>query len=326
MGMFAQEPGTEAAGKRYQGVTKERGTRNLVIGFAAIVSIWYVAGRVQDHFLLQKQWPVRHADADGLTVIGTLDSRDYDHNLFRIVTANQTSRVELTDFGWNTIFNEKNGQIFRPEIGETIRSAQATDNETAYRILEPYLLAGVSMAMGKADWTNMVSASTPITIQVQQGKNFVPQNTTIGEQLFRFKSDRVKKIKGEDDASDASSGSGRQVDHGLPIPAESLIATCPVVLNSSDFTSADLEENPPNAFDPKTFTLRLNLTSEGRSRFFQWSKKHENESLVFVLKHRVAVTGRVKDAMDVTYWEVGPLHDEEMAKALADYVNKKSKN
>ncbi len=322
MGMFAHAPGTEPTPKRYQGITKERGTRNLILGFVGLVSIWYVTGRVQDHYLLQKQWPLLTPQSEGLTVVGTLDSRDYDHNLFRIVTANQTSRVELTEYGWGTIFNEKNGPMFRQEIGETIRSAQNTDNETAYRMLEPYLKAGISQIMGRADWTTLISPSTPITIQVQSGKIFAPQNTTLGEQLQRFQAERIKKIKGEENDSGESSGSGRQVDHGLPIPPESLLAACPVVLLGDSFSGAELDENPPNAFDPKTFTARLNLKPEGRSRFFQWSAKHENESLVFVLKHRVAVTGRVKQAMDVTYWEIGPLHDEEMARELVNFVNK----
>ena len=69
------------------------------------------------------------------------------------------------------------------------------------------------------------------------------------------------------------------------------------------------------------YRCHLHLTDEGRSRFFQWSSAHENENLVFILKHRVVAAGRIKQKMDVSSWEIGPLHDEETARALANYVS-----
>ena len=82
-----------------------------------------------------------------------------------------------------------------------------------------------------------------------------------------------------------------------------------------------MRSGPATMFDGETYTVTLDLSSEGRSRFFQWSNRHENENLVFVLQHRVVAAGRVKEQMDVNSWQIGPLHDKETAKALVDYVN-----
>ncbi len=322
MGLFAHQPGEQPATKLYAGVTREQGTTRLIFWFVTVVVAWIVVGRVQDHFLLQAKWSQLNSVPEGLTVVGTLDSKDYDHNMFRIVTANQTSRVELTEYGWNTIFDEKNGPLFQPTIGDSIRAVQKIDSETCYRMLEPYIRAGVNKLMGHGDWNAGVTAATPITIQVKSGKTFTPTVTSLGALLKTYAPDRDAKPDHEEtDASEGGSGSGRQVDHGLPIPADSLIVTNPVVLTSGNFTSADLEENPASVFDSKSYKVRLNLTPEGRSRFFQWSSKHENENLVFVLKHRVVTAGRIKQQMDVNSWDIGPIHDEEAAKELVSFVN-----
>lgn len=325
MGLFAQEPGSQAVPtrtQRYTGWTREIGTRNIIIWFVVIVAGWYLIGRVQDHFLLQAHWGDLKPQMEGLTIVGTLDSKEYEHNLYRVVTANQTSRVELTEYGYNTIFSEKNGPLFDPSIGDAIHAVQSLDNETSYRMLEPYLRAGVARALGRADWTTMVSRSMPITIQVAEGKTMVPQVTTLGALLAKYsKEESTKENPEASDTPEGGSASGRTVDHGLPIPADSLAVTSPIVLVGSDFTGADFEEHPASVFDGKTVTVTLHLSSEGRSRFFQWSSKHENENLVFVLQHRVVAAGRIKQKMDVSSWEIGPLHDVETAKALVEYVN-----
>src|SRR5580700_2628413 len=127
MGLFAQEPGSQAyptGVHRYKGWTREIGTRNVILWFVVIVAGWLLLGRIQDHFLLRATWPDLKPQVEGLTVVGTLDSKDYDHNLYRIVTANQTSRVELTEYGWNSVFDDKNGPMFSPDKGDIIKRVQ----------------------------------------------------------------------------------------------------------------------------------------------------------------------------------------------------------
>src|ERR1043166_8669067 len=118
MGLFAKEGdgiSTDAPGR--MAWTRERGTRSLILGFVLILVLWFGIGKIWDHFLLAKTWPSLTPDVEGLTVVGTLDAKgDYDRNLMKIIVANQTSRAELTDYGWRTIFDEKNGKMFSEAI------------------------------------------------------------------------------------------------------------------------------------------------------------------------------------------------------------------
>jgi len=325
MGLFAQEPGSQAVPTgvhRYTGWTREIGTRNIILLFVAVVGGWFVIGKVWDHYLLQRKWPDLKPQLAGLTVVGTLDSKDYDHNLYRVVTANQTSRVELTSYGWDTIFDDKNGPLFDATIGDTIKNVQRVDSDTSYRMLEPYLRAGVARILGFTDYTKLVSRDMPITVDVAVGKTYVPHQTSLGALLAKYSPDaKDPDDTRREDTDVGGNDNGHSVDHGLPIPADSLTATSPIVLVGSNFTGADLDERPATMFDGKTYTVTLNLSSEGRSRFFQWSSQHENENLVFVLQHRVVAAGRIRQQMDVNSWQIGPLHDQETAKALVDYVN-----
>ena len=328
MGLFPKEQTASSIlmdAPRRMAWTRERGTRSLILWFVIVVGGWYGIGRIQDHFLLQKTYPPLAASPDGLTVVGTLDSRgDYEHNLFRVVQANQTSRVELTEFGWSTIFDDKNGPLFAPTVGEMIRGIQALDNDAGYKILEPYLRAGVAKAMGRTDWSSLVSNDTPLTIQEQRAKTTTTLQTTLGQYLKRHRDAAADAPqKSASDTPDVGSGSGREVDHGMVIPADSLAVTCPVVLTGANFTGGWLEEHPATMFDIATYTVHLDLNDEGRARFFQWSVSHENENLIFLLKHQVATAGRIRQTMNVNEWDIGPIHDAEMAKALVDFVNHK---
>ena len=250
MGLFAKELGKEDYPKpvhRYTGWTREVGTRNLILWCIAVAAAWILIGRIQDHFLLRKVWQNLQPQVEGLTVVGTLDSKDYDHNLYRVVTANQTSRVELTEYGWNTIFDDKSGPLFDPTIGNTIKSVQKVDSDTSYRMMEPYLRAGVARTLGQSDFAKFVDPRTPITIQVESGKAYIPQVTTLGALLKKYTFD---SNSGDDrptgDADVGQNDNGHSVDHGLPIPAESLVVTSPIVLVGSNFTGADLEVRPGN--------------------------------------------------------------------------------
>ncbi|HLK61395.1 MAG TPA: hypothetical protein VKU00_32900 [Chthonomonadaceae bacterium] len=307
--------------------TKERGTRNLIYGFVLILAIGFGGMKVHDYLLLAKTWPALAPDQEGLTIVGTLDAKgDYDRNLIKIVLANQTSRAELTDFGWRTIFDEKNGPMFSDSIGNTIQYARSVDSESGYALLEPYLKAALAKEMKQPDWNTIVSRDYPLTVSETHGKTTVTRQTTLGALLDKYIAQgKFGADKGEHEQSEGGSGSGRQVEHGTTIPADILAKACPVVLIGSNFTGAWLDEQPETVFSSKTYTIHLNLTPEGRSRFFQWSSKHDHESLVFVLKHRVATAGRIAQTMDVNDWSVGPIHDQEMAQAVVDYVNSQAK-
>ncbi len=328
MPLFPQEPipsykgGPDASQRMFW--TREGGTRRLVFAFLALVVSGIIVDRVRDHFLLEQRWKPLSADVSGLTVVGTLDSRgSYERNMFRVVQANKEFRVELTDFGWRSIFDPKNGPMFSEASGNAIKSAQGLDDLTGTAMLEPFLAAGVARLQGKADWNRTVTETLPIVIEGSQPGTKVKKGT-LGELI-----DKYEKGSGPDqqgaEHTEGGSGTTHEVEHGMAVSADTLARVCPVVLTGAEFNSVYAEESPRSLVGGRTWTLHLGLTPEGRSRFYQWSHDHINENLVFILNHEVMAAGRVPDTLDVNEWGLGPLHDEETVRKLEAYIKHKAK-
>ncbi len=304
--------------------TRERGTRRLVFSFIGLIILWLIVARVQDHFLLQRSWPRLQARPAGLSVVGTLDPRDsLGRNLFIVVQANQSARVELTDFGWRSIFDPRNGPLFRDRSGNAIKAARDVDDRLADAMLEPFLRAAIAHLMGAANWKASIRPDTVILVpRAPRDTTFV--QTTLGAQIDRFEgvaaNDSGANTTGDDSESGGGSG-GREVEHGMAIPASLLIRVCPVVLTDREFTGATVDEHPASVLAGATYTVHLDMSDEGRSRFFQWSHDHVGENLVFVLKDNVVAAGRVKQSLNVSDYEIGPLRDGAAAHALADYLS-----
>ena len=142
--------------------------------------------------------------------------------------------------------------------------------------------------------------------------------------LKKNSEERKQKIE-QSDQKDQSQ-SGHQVDHGIVLQGETILASCPVVLRSEHFTGGSLEEKPVTLLQSKKmYIVHLDLSSEGRSRFYQWSRGHHNESLLFILDGEIMTAARVGTVLDVSDWQVGPITDEDSAKKLIDFVNHKTK-
>ena len=305
--------------------TREGGTRRLLFVFLGLIVVGFVADRVRDHYLLAHHWKALSADIGGLSVVGTLDARgSYDRNMFRVVQANTEFKVELTDFGWKSIFDPANGPLFSDAAGNAIRRARETDNLTGYAMLEPYLLSGVQRLLGRSDWKRTADAKTPVFVEGADAGHPVNKGT-LGGLIAKFSQDGGPDHQGTDKTDGAGTGATREVEHGMTIPAETLARVCPVVLTGPQFNSATLEEHPANLIGGRTWTLHLGLTPEGRSRFYQWSHDHVNENLVFVLNREVMAAGRVPETLDVSEWDLGPLHDEATIRKLEAYVRKQAK-
>lgn len=329
MPLFPQEPvpsrmgGPDASQRMFW--TREGGTRRLVLSFAGLILFWICFDKVQDHFLLQRQWKPLAADLNGLSVVGTLDARgSYDRNMFRVVQANKEFKVELTDFGWRTIFDAKNGRLFSDEAANAIKRACDLDNLTGYAMLAPYLASGVARLQGKRDWRRDVLATMPIIVEGTQPGTFVNKGT-LSELITKYSHGGSLDRQGADTSEVGGSATTHEVEHGMTLPAETIARACPVVLTAGQFNSVALEEHPASLIGGKTWTLHLGLTAEGRSRFYQWSHDHVNENLVFVLNHEVMAAGRVPETLDVNEWGLGPLHDEETVRRLEAYVRKITK-
>jgi len=331
MPLFPQEPasapegGPDAAQRMLW--TREGGTRRLVLAFIGLILVWIVVDRVRDHFLLEQHWKPLTPDLSGLTVVGTLDARGgYDRNMFRIVQANKEFRAELTDFGWRSIFDPKNnGPMFTELAGNAIKAAMDKDGQTGNAMLEPFLASGVAHLLGRPDWKRLVDPDMPIVVEGTQPGTTV-QKGTLKSLIAEYSKGGDREKPGGDSAeSGGGSGTTHEVEHGLTVPADTLAKVCPIALTGAEFNGVRVEESPATLVGGKTWILHLGLTSEGRSRFYQWSHDHLNENLVFILNHEVLAAGRVTDTLDVNEWGVGPLHDEEAVRKLEAYVRSKVK-
>src|SRR5579871_2313088 len=203
MGLFA--PGQEvdrigiADAPQRMAWTRELGTRRLILAFLVIVGGYFLISKIWDHFLLQKQWPALPSQAEGLTLVGTLDARgNYEQNLFRIVQTNETSHIELTEFGWRSIFDDKNGPLFADTIGERIKGVIDVDNDTGFAMLQPYLKAETEKGLGNPAWKSIVTRDYPIQITERHGKEETVRKTTLGALLDKYSGESPAAAKGED--------------------------------------------------------------------------------------------------------------------------------
>ncbi len=323
MPLFTNEVTPEYQAAERVVLMRERGTRALLFVTLSVFVVWFVVGKVRDHFLLQQTWEPLTYDAANLTVIGVLDHRgDYEHNFFKVVQSNKTTRVELTGTGSDYCFPPNASKLFDSHIEEIIRGAQNVDGKVGDAMLIPYLKAGIARYQQKPNADSLVTADMPIEIEGQTGKP-----STLGELLTKYEEKKKAKDAAEEDtgAGSGSSAAG-SVEHGKVVAGDLLIRACPVLLTTKCFSSAELITQPANGLADEMYTVRLNLTPEGRSRFYHWSRAHENESIVFVVKGNVTTAGRVTQVLDINWWEINNIRDHASAKSLVDVVNSNSKS
>jgi hypothetical protein len=280
-------------------------------------------------YLLRQVWPPLPRNEEGLSVVSTLDRRgEYDRNLFRVVMSEGAARAELTDFGWNSIFGGRHGPLATDSVGNTIRGAITLDSDTGYSMLVPFLAAEIRTEMGEknayAEVTDKTAISTalPITDEEKKRKRIPRREKPLRELLAHFE-EGANGPKSRDGGAPAEgkSGSEHNVEHGLAIPGEILVQTCPVVLDTRHFASGFVEEHPADILGGKTYSIWLDLTPEGRSRFYQWSRTHANEHLLLILNKEIVANGRIAMTMDVSKWEITNLKDGVAARKLVDFIN-----
>lgn len=326
MPLFDTAEGEAPSGyNQRNGIIRESGTRRILIGMFALAALYFIYSKISDTYLLRTQWKPLVADTSGLTIVGTLDSRaDYDSNMFQIVNSNKMTRVQLTDFAKDSIFTdlEKDGAMFRSSVFETIRYVGKVDSETSSAMLEPYLKYGIARLMKQTP--PAITETTPITITEQTKEGKVQKQVGLGALIKKYDEDarEEKKIK-DDDTEGMGTGATQQVKGGFILPGITVARSCPVVLTSEHFTDASIDEQPESMLQGATYKIHLGLTPEGRSRFYQWSRDHAGENVVFVLNGDILMAGRVSQTLNVSDWTVGPVFDGEFAKRLADFVNKK---
>lgn len=299
----------------------------LLLILCVVVILWLIVYQVQNRILLSKRWPPLAPKVQGLTVVGTLNPRDnYDRNLFKILTENSSSRVVLTEYGRNSIFDPRNGPMCSSNVSDIIERALRIKSLAGYAMMEPYLRAAVASETGNPAAFKQITAQTVVDVPTDDlGQHNI--KTTLGALIDRFghTNSDSPEVTAEDNSSGEGSASGRSVEQVITLSALTMIRSLPVVLTEDQFNDAWLEEQPPNFLTPPAWTVHLGMTPEGRSRFYQWSHDHLHESLVFILKGLVMTSGRIGQTLDVNDWGVTNITDRASAQALVDYVKHRSR-
>jgi len=132
------------------------------------------------------------------------------------------------------------------------------------------------------------------------------------------------------DRGGSNPGATHRVARGPAVTIEEVMASCPVVLNGSHFTGASVEErreNLPPPFDRTYWVVHISLTEEGRSRFWQFRRKHVGERLVWVLNGEIVTCTQMNDAPPpyLSVFErslsIQPIWVKADAQRLADSLN-----
>jgi hypothetical protein len=125
---------------------------------------------------------------------------------------------------------------------------------------------------------------------------------------------------GSDDRGSNNPGATHSVNAGAVVPMEVLYKKCPVVLTGKHFTGASIEEKFEEFRNVPYFKVHLDLSEEGRSRYFQFSNVHDKERLVFVLNDEVITCPRI-ESMYVSSFTIDPIWVKEDAQKLVDFIN-----
>jgi hypothetical protein len=128
----------------------------------------------------------------------------------------------------------------------------------------------------------------------------------------------------EKERPNAPAGASRLGAQGEVVPMDELLANLPVALTGAHFSGADVEERHEPLFDRRYYLVHVDLTDEGRSRYFQFSRQHDEERLVFILNGEIMTCPRM-DHMYVSSLTIEPIWVKADADRLADFINKQGK-
>lgn len=114
--------------------------------------------------------------------------------------------------------------------------------------------------------------------------------------------------------------SAHAVNRGEVVPIEEVMQNCPTILTGKHFTAARIDKKYEPFRDKNYWRIHLDLTEEGRSRYWQFSREHEGEKLVFVLNGEIVTCPEIKH-MNIGTFTIDPIWVYEDVKKLADFIN-----
>lgn len=142
---------------------------------------------------------------------------------------------------------------------------------------------------------------------------------------IRYREDESGETSGESDGSETQDrgtdpGAVHGTHQGAVVPMEELLKNCPVVMLGRDFAGANVEEKSDPFLDRHYWVIHVDLTDEGQSRFWQFSRDHDQERLAFILKGEVLTCPRMSHMYTSTL-TIDPVWIKADADRLADYIN-----
>lgn len=114
----------------------------------------------------------------------------------------------------------------------------------------------------------------------------------------------------------------RSANRGSIVPLEEMFARLPTVLTSRHFLSARVEQRPKDMFDRTYWVVHIELSDEGRSRYWQFSRVHDGEKLVFLLDGEVSICPIMRH-MNTSSLTLEQYWVKADADRLAEFINRK---
>lgn len=117
-----------------------------------------------------------------------------------------------------------------------------------------------------------------------------------------------------------SSSVANRATSGKLVEVPELLATCPIVLTGRHFSGATMDSAYEPFRDTTYYRVHVQLTDEGRSRYWQFSRTHDEERLAFILDGAILTCPRMSH-MDTASLTIEPIwvkaDAERLAKALS---------
>ena len=194
-------------------------------------------------------------------------------------------------------------------------------------------------AMTGVKWPTVAASRTGLAVLGLQNKDrmnfrhlYEARESNHSWQL-RYRDDQMdsgdeaapKKASDDPEAADRGQnnpGATHTVNSGAVVPMDEIFKNCPAVLDANHFTGAVVFSHFEPFLNKNYYSVNLDLNEEGRSRYWQFSRTHSGERMVFLINSET-ITCAIMDHMYTGTLTIDPIWIKEDADRLANFINKK---
>ncbi|MEP6754109.1 MAG: hypothetical protein ABJA67_01305 [Chthonomonadales bacterium] len=194
-------------------------------------------------------------------------------------------------------------------------------------------------SMNSVKWPNITASRTGLAVLGLQNKDrmnfshkYEARESNHSWQL-RYKDEQdesadsgqkssAEQTPEERDRGSSNPGATHSVNSGAVVPMDEIFKNCPAVLDDKSFSGASVDEHYDSFRQKKYYSVNLDLTDEGKSRYWQFSRVHAGEKLVFLINSET-ITCAIMENLYVGTLTINPIWVKADADQLADYLNKK---